>query len=67
MVISSANTPCLSDQKSRDLNSIFHYDIVMAAFSDNVKPLFPEMRGDKTNNPMSAVTDEVQPLFIGGK
>jgi len=48
-------------------DSLFQYDTIMAAFSDEVKPLFPVVSGSRQYNHSSVLTDEVQPLFIGGK
>lgn len=47
-------------------DSLFSYDTIMAAMSDDVEPLFP-VSGLVTQSVIPGLSDDVEPLFIGEK
>jgi hypothetical protein len=54
------------------IDTLFTYDMIQSAMSDDVKPLFPEFAKGNKEKPKtderttSFISDDVQPLFVGG-
>jgi hypothetical protein len=46
-------------------DSLFRYDTIMAAMDDDVKPLFP-VPGPVIPDISPGISDDIEPLFIGG-